>query len=131
MTIYANSYGSVETDRRHSVVDKLAREGPQPQTEFDSNGGIEFAQRAKYNIHTVDVSLGGKGASRSGFGDTTNVFYIPDLHPPELVVRTYLEVNPNILDAGQQTLTYKFNNNNSALGEAWKAIADEYDIENY
>lgn len=131
MPIYANSYGSVETDRRCEVVDQLVRHGPTPIDDFNEKGGIGFSLRAKYNIHSCDLSLGGPGSSRSGFGETKKIMYIPELHPPELVVRTYLDINPNVLDAGRQTLTAKFNNNNSTLGDAWTAIVEEYDVDNY
>jgi hypothetical protein len=131
MPIYSNRYGSVETDRRCVPVDTLVREGPTPADAFSTNGGVSFELRSKYNIHKCDLSLGGPGSSRSNFGETRTIMFIPEVHPPELVVRTYLEVNPNVLDAGQQTLTAKFNNNNSALGDAWTEIADEYDIGNY
>ena len=119
--VYENKHGRVVTDRKHETIERFATQGPLINAEF---ADMNYSQRAKYNVHKLDLRSG-TGNSES-IGRMTAVYFIPELHTPKMVLDKFLDVNPHICECSADGITEMLGFNDKALADVWVNNYNDY-----
>lgn len=120
MTSSKERYG---TRKDSKVVERLLEDGPLPLSDLPYSPGP--AVRRQVPVYRVNPSRSAQAGLN--VGRTTAVYYLRDAHPPELVVRRFLEVNPHLLDFPEESIGRLLDDHAEELATAWQEIAREYD----
>jgi hypothetical protein len=120
MTSSKERYGTRKDNR---VVERLLEAGPLPRSDLPYAPGPTI--RREVPMHRVNPSRSAQAGIN--VGGTTAVYYLRDAHPPELVARRFLEVNPHLLDFSEESIGRLLDDHAEELAAAWHEIASEYD----
>lgn len=111
----AERYG-IRSDNK--VVDYLLEHGPTPSQDLPTE--VKSGVKRRVPLYRISASMHRPSASPT-------VWYLRDVHPPELVVRVVLEAYPDLLELRDAKITMMFSDHDDALAEAWQAIKHSYD----
>lgn len=105
-----------ETEPTNLVVEHLREHGPASGAELPYSPDIQMR-----NIHRIH--------STKGTYKHSAVYYLVDTHSKVEVVRKYIAENKQMLQQQDHaSLTLMFKQIGPAFREAWKEIADEYNV---
>jgi hypothetical protein len=108
----------------NELVPALRQQGPSPVTKLPVNSdSISPNQRRLHNVTRLFIQ------NRITTYSATAVYYIEGEHDLTDVVRTYIEVNPDILDLSSGQITQVFSEASRRFRKAWRDVRDEYDID--
>ena len=101
------------------------------QVSNKEDGGFEISPSTKKHssvrrVLTSSSRSRGKYGTRQG--QAKAVWYIPEEHTAEEVVRKYIQTNPWVLEKTKGRITRLFGQHSKELRAAWQNIADEYEV---
>lgn len=109
-----------------NAVKELRERGPVTQDE------IAYSDMASLREHGVFSLLLKTSPPTLGYGQQTPVYYLPDEHSKEQVVRKYIETNPELVtDKSKTQLVMMFKKAGPEFKQAAQNVAGEYELRNH